>query len=112
MKRSSAGHIFRLTLISFCLLFYFTLSAFASITLSTEEVARLVAESPGAQEYPEAGALILYHDKRLVISPDNDQALEEHLLVKILKDRGRRFGDQKRTFDAKRDSVEVLVART
>ena len=112
MKRSSAGHIFRLTLISFCLLFYFTLSAFASITLCTEEVARLVAESPGAQEYPEAGALILYHDKRLVISPDNDQALEEHLLVKILKDRGRRFGDQKRTFDAKSDSVEVLVART
>jgi hypothetical protein len=112
MKRSSAGLILRLSLTLFCLAVFFKLSAFASISLSTEEVARLVAESPGASEYPEAGALILYHDKRLVISPENDQTLQEHLLVKILKDRGRRFGDQKRNFDAKSDSVEVLVART
>lgn len=112
MKRSSIGLILQLTLTSFCLMVFFRLSAFASGPLSTEEVAKLVAESPGASEYPDAGALILYHDKRLVISPENDQTLEAHLLVKILKDRGRRFGDQKRMFDAKSDSVEVLVART
>jgi hypothetical protein len=80
--------------------------------LSPEEVRNLVAESPGLAEYPEASAIILYHSKQLTVRTDFFQVMEEHVLVKILQDRGRRFGDQKRMFDARTDSVEVLLART
>ncbi|MEA1997411.1 MAG: DUF3857 domain-containing protein [Gemmatimonadota bacterium] len=80
--------------------------------LSRDETAKLVAESPGQAEYPEAGALILYNGKTLTVLENNDQVFEEHLLVKVLKDRARGFGDQKRSFDARTDSVAVLIARS
>lgn len=93
------------------LMSFFPSLAGASL-LGGEQVRGLIAGAPGEAEYPEAGAIILYDHSRLTIRPDHGRSLEQHLLVKILKDRGRRFGDQKRMFDATRDSVSILVART
>ena len=84
----------------------------AEIRLGEQETAGLVAAAPGLAEYPAAGALILYQGKRLVVRADGSDELIEHLLVKILQDRGRDFGDQKRNFDSETDSVEILLART
>jgi len=84
----------------------------AAPDLSPEEVQRLVSSAPGAAEYPEAGAIVLYDHKRLTVKPDGSQSLDEHILVKILKDRARGFGDQKRLYDEKTDSLSILTART
>ncbi len=84
----------------------------AEIRLDEQQSAALVAGAPTLAEYPAAGALILYRGKRLRVLPDGTHELTEHLLVKILRDRGRGFGDQKRNFDSATDSVEVLLART
>ncbi|MBW7997104.1 MAG: DUF3857 domain-containing protein [Candidatus Glassbacteria bacterium] len=84
----------------------------AEVRLDEAEIARIVADAPGLNDYPAAGALILYQGKSLVVLPDGTNELTEHLLVKILQDRGRGFGDQKRNFDSETDSVAILLART
>jgi hypothetical protein len=84
----------------------------AGVRLDEAEAQSLVASAPGLAEYPAAGALILYQGKQLVVRADGADELTEHLLVKILQDRGRDFGDQKRNFDSGTDSVEILLART
>ncbi|MEA2062319.1 MAG: DUF3857 domain-containing protein, partial [Gemmatimonadota bacterium] len=103
----AAAVVFRLVL--FCFLI---LPVSVAASLSEEEVRDLVAGSPGKNEYPQAGALILYRHGKLRIEEDHSKVFESHLLVKILEDRARGFGDQKRTYDQSTDSVEVVVART
>ncbi len=90
------------------------LLAAAPLAAALDEAAvrELVSRAPGQAEHPEAGALILYQEKNYEVRPDGSRELEEHLLVKILQDRGRDFGDQKRYFDAESDSVALLTART
>lgn len=111
MKRATAG-LYQSVLTAALLLTISLPRPALNAPLGEQETARLVAEAPGADKYPDAGALILYQEKNVSVAEDNTQVLEEQLLVKILKDRGRRFGDQKRMFDARTDSVEVLRART
>ncbi|HLA40734.1 MAG TPA: DUF3857 domain-containing protein, partial [Candidatus Glassbacteria bacterium] len=84
----------------------------SAAALDDQQAAEIVKQAPGAEKFPEAGALILYQEKVLRVNLDHSRELKDHLLVKILKDRGRSYGDQKRTYDERTDSVEVVLART
>ena len=64
----------------------------AEIRLDEQQSTALVASAPGLAQYPAAGALILYQGKRLRVLPGGAMELTEHLLVKVLQDRGRGFG--------------------
>ncbi|MFH1578393.1 MAG: tetratricopeptide repeat protein, partial [Candidatus Omnitrophota bacterium] len=50
---------------------------------------RLIRESPGEREYPQAGALILDCNEQIEITGDNKEITTLHYLIKILNQRGK-----------------------
>ncbi|HDZ11711.1 MAG TPA: DUF3857 domain-containing protein, partial [Bacteroidetes bacterium] len=86
---------------------------FAQHKYSQEEVQGLIENAPNAADYPQASAVILLHQKILTVHEDGSSTLDEHLLIKILKHRGKqKYGDQKRKYNAETDSIQVLRAVT
>ncbi len=76
---------------------------------STEEIVR---NSPSASDYPQAGALILLDDTRVVLT-DEGNTTQRHLLVKLFKKRGiEEWGDMKQRYDKSYQKVKIDVART
>ncbi len=73
----------------------------------------IMKDSPGAEQYPNAGALVLLHQKDLRVDEQGNWEVEEHLVVKVFNDRGKReFGDIKRRFDQRWERMTVDRART
>ncbi len=80
---------------------------------SKADVQDIIANAPSAADYPQASAVILLSQKILTVKADGSSTLDEHLLIKILKHRGKQmYGDQKRKYDANTDSIQVLLAVT
>jgi len=76
---------------------------------SDEEVAEMIANAPGTQQYPQASALILLKQKSVHYNDDFSVVSDEHLVVKLLQDRARRsFADLKRRYDQDNDSIVIL----
>ena len=85
----------------------------AQTEVTEEMIAGLVQNSPKFSDFPDAGAVILFHQIVLEIKSDGSAVTDEHLLVKILRDRGKQvFGDMKRSYNRKTDSMEVVVAQS
>jgi len=79
----------------------------------SDEVRRLVEESPSQEAYPEASALILLVDEKITLTADNRLESAAHSVVKILNDRGKdAFGEVSLTYDATYEKLDVLYART
>jgi len=79
----------------------------------SEEIREIIKNAPSAQNYPQAGALILFDRLKLTVHPDGNTVSERHLLVKIFTDRGKEnFGDIIYRYDGKRERAVVEVART
>jgi len=79
----------------------------------SEEIREIIKNAPSAQNYPQAGALILFDRLKLTVHPDGNTVSERHLLVKIFTDRGKEnFGDIICRYDGKRERAVVEVART
>ena len=90
-----------------------SVSAKAQHRYSEAEVQDLIENAPTAADYPQASAVILLNQKILTIHEDGSSTLDEHLLIKILKHRGKqKYGDQKRKYNAKSDSIQVIRAVT
>ncbi len=80
---------------------------------SEADVQDIIANAPSAADYPQASAVILLQQKILTVHKDGSSTLDEHLLIKILKHRGKqKYGDQKRKYDANTDSIQVVRAVT
>jgi transglutaminase-like putative cysteine protease len=78
-----------------------------------EKINQLVRESPKFSDYPEAGAVILMQQVIHEINSDGSATTEEHILIKILRDRGKeKFGDLKRDYNVKTDSMVILIAQS
>ncbi len=76
---------------------------------STED---MVKNSPPASDYPQAGALILLDDTKVILT-DGGSTTQRHLLVKLFKKRGiEKWGDIKQRYDKSHQKVETEVART
>jgi len=85
----------------------------ASFAGISEEVRRIIVESPAQEAYPEASALILLVDEEIVLTDDNRMENTVHSVVKVLNDRGKdAFGEVSLTYDATYEKLEVLYART
>jgi len=107
MKRLN---IIMICLISLLLLLWHSLAA---REYTDEEVAEMIASAPGAEMYPQAGAIVLLHQKSIHYDADLSAVTDEHLVVKILQDRGKfSYGDIKRRYNTEADSMAVIKAVT
>ncbi len=78
-----------------------------------QEAEEIIKNSPGPDQYPDAGALILLHEKDLRVGEEGNYEISEHLVVKIFNDRGKKeFGDIKKRFDQRWEKIIVEKART
>ncbi len=79
----------------------------------SDEVRRLIEESPSQEAYPEASALILLVDETIALTEDNRLESAAHSVVKILNDRGKGvFGEVNLRYDATYEKLDILYART
>ena len=98
------------SLISICLIGG-TLSGQTEYT--DEKIIQLVKDSPKFSDYPEAGAVVLLQQIVHEINSDGSATTDEHILIKILRDRGKeKFGDLKRNYNVKTDSMIIFVAQS
>jgi transglutaminase-like putative cysteine protease len=73
----------------------------------------LVGNSPKFSDYPDAGAVVLFEQIVIEINSDGSSTTNGYFLVKILRDRGKtEFGDMKRNYNRKTDSMVVMVAQS
>lgn len=80
--------------------------------IADQEVKELIKTAPGAEEYPNAGALILLREDEYVIEDDR-MILTMHRVIKILNDRGKeKYGEVKIGFDSTHETTAFVLART
>jgi hypothetical protein len=73
----------------------------------------LIKNSPGAETYPQAGALILLRDRDIYVDQDGDVTTHGHLVLKILQVRAKDdFGDQSIRFNDATHEVIIEKAYT
>lgn len=80
--------------------------------IADQEVKELIKTAPGAEEYPDAGALILLREDEYVIGDDR-MTLTMHRVIKILNDRGKeKYGEVKIAYDSTHETATIVLART
>ena len=73
----------------------------------------IIKAAPPAERYPNAGALILFCDETIEVTPQNTAIFFEHLLIKILNERGKQdFSEIVIGYDSTYEKVELEYART
>jgi len=76
-------------------------------------VAKIIANSPREEEYPQAGALVLLADENIEVTPQNTMVSQMHYVVKILNERGKEnFSESQIEYDSTFEKVEIEYART
>ena len=77
------------------------------------EVAGVLTTAPQQEDYPQAGALILYCDEKIEIASSNTQVSSLHYIIKILNERGKEdFSETHIDYDSTYEKVELEYART
>lgn len=86
--------------------------AFAKVDVDPAIVA-LIKTSPGAEAYPQAGALILLQDREVYVDEDGDVTTRGHLVLKILQVRAKDdYGDHSIRFNDETHEVVIEKAYT
>src|SRR3989338_4088100 len=69
--------------------------------------------APSAEDYPQAGALILSCDEKIEVTTQGTQVSYLHYLIKILNERGKEsFSETQIGYDSTYEKVELVYART
>jgi transglutaminase-like putative cysteine protease len=77
------------------------------------KIYHILANAPQKEQYPQAGALILYCDEKIEIKSDDTQVMDLHYLIKILNERGKEeFPETQVSYDSTYEKVELEYART
>jgi len=77
------------------------------------QIHSIIANAPHQQDYPQAGALLLYCDETIEVTPQNTQVSYLHYVVKILNERGKEdFSESHIDYDSTYERVELEYART
>jgi len=77
------------------------------------EIREMILTSPGAEDYPEAGAIILLNEHEYIVKEDNTMVEKIHRLIKILNVRGReKYGEINIDYDSTYQRVKIDYART
>jgi len=78
-----------------------------------EDIEQMVESAPGPEMFPQAGVLILLDKMDINVAEDMSVIADEHIVVKILQDRGKfSYGDIKRRYNRDSDSIVVIKAVT
>ncbi len=80
--------------------------------IKDEEVRQIIKNSPGAEEHHNAGAIILLDEVRYTVHDNHTMTTRIHRLIKVLNERGKRFGEVKLDYDSSHQTVKVDLART
>lgn len=76
------------------------------------KINKIILNAPNAQNYPQAGALILIADEETEVTQDNTEITQVHYLVKILNERGKEnFAEAAIEYDSTFEKVELDFAR-
>ena len=74
---------------------------------------KIIEESPGEKEFPQAGALILLADEKIEVTEDGREVSDLHYLIKILNQRGKEsFAESQMSYDTTYERIELEFART
>ncbi len=85
----------------------------ARIEEISPQVSQILDNAPPEQDYPQAGALILFCDEKIEVSPQNTQTSHLHYIIKILNERGKgSFSETHIDYDSTFEKVELEYART
>jgi len=77
------------------------------------EIKKLILTSPRAEDFPEAGAVILLNEREYIVKKDNTMVEKIHRLIKIFNVRGReKYGEIQIDYDSTYQRVEISLART
>lgn len=76
------------------------------------ETRALIAKAPSAEDFPEAGAVILSVKENAQVLSNNTVREDDYYLVKILNERGKQLGEIEIEYDSTYESVEIEFART
>jgi len=75
--------------------------------------AEIIYGAPSAEEYPQAGAIILKCDERIEVTPDWKEVSTLNYVIKILNERGKDdFSEVQISYDSTYEKVEIEYART
>jgi tetratricopeptide (TPR) repeat protein len=75
--------------------------------------AKIIASAGDAQNFPQAGALVLWCDEKIEITSENTQVSSMHYVVKILNERGKEaFAETGIDYDSTYEKVDLVYART
>ncbi len=76
-------------------------------------VYKILANAPKQEDYPQAGALILFCEEKIETISENNQVVSMHLIVKILNQRGKEeFSETPIEYDSTYEKIELEYART
>ncbi len=77
------------------------------------DIYNIISAAPKAENYPQAGGLILYCDEQIEVNSEYNQISQMHYLVKILNQRGREdFSEIQIEYDSTYEKIELEYART
>jgi tetratricopeptide (TPR) repeat protein len=77
------------------------------------DIAKMIQDSPGQDQFPQAGGLVLLCDEKIEITAENTQTVSLHYLIKILNERGKEnFSEAHIEYDSTYEKVELEYART
>ncbi len=77
------------------------------------KVYKILEAAPSQDKYPQAGALILFCDEKIEVTPQNTQISSLHYIIKILNERGKEnFSESHIDYDSTFETVELEYART
>ncbi|MCX6830835.1 MAG: DUF3857 domain-containing protein, partial [candidate division Zixibacteria bacterium] len=88
-------------------------SAMAVRLYTDDDVAAIVKNAPTEEKFPQAAGIVLLSQRITKVNPDHSAVTDEHLVVKILQDRGKdQYGHVKRRYNKDSDSMVVIKAVT
>lgn len=76
------------------------------------EVTQLIRNVPGKESYPDASIVNILDEEIIEISEDGRCRETDHVVFKILQDRGKDNGDIKIGFNAATETASIVYART
>ncbi|MCX5712047.1 MAG: DUF3857 and transglutaminase domain-containing protein, partial [Candidatus Omnitrophica bacterium] len=77
-----------------------------------KQVSSIIASAPDGKKYPQAGALVLFCDESITLTPQNTSVSSLHYVVKILNQRGKEeFSETQISYDSTYEKVELEYAR-
>ena len=75
------------------------------------QIKELISRAPTREDFPQAGAVILLTQENIEIKADNTLEFTQHYLIKVLNERGKKYGEIELGYDSTYDKITIDFAR-